>query len=418
MRYLRHFFVICIILILFGQISYAQSFGTCSSASIEELRQNIKKHDEHTFRMEAKFLNQWYKQDKLPSDFQGTSLSDIKKFLEKLKPRQAGVLFYSYKNENGRLCTWFITHDGIECATQKINVKGLKFDLPNGNNDSIDENILRSMSEILLPECVTKKLVDRRIDTLVIVPIFSIGAVPFSALHVKGKMVVDYASVIVAPGFNIFRENPIRGKRDFSKSVIAGDPVYPPDLPYDLPPLRWAKAEAEEIAKIVNNKSPLIGQNATMKEIEGRIRAMENSIDLVYIGTHGNADRTNPLDASLLFFSDGAWSARTIQNLPLLGSRPLVVLSACQSGLGKDFEVGTIGMTRAWHRAGASNVVMSLWSIYDFATPKLMIRFIRWAQKIPPDKALQKAMLETRSDEPNLVLWSGFTVFGAPQKLD
>lgn len=408
--------VICVLLMLFGHTSHAQFFGRCSSASIGELRQNIKKHDEHTFRMEDKFLNYWYKKDKLPSDFQGTSLSDIKIFLEKLKPRRAGVLFYSYKKENRRLCTWLITQNGVECQDLSSEVKNLRFDLPNGKLDSSGKDTLLSLGKLLLPQCLIDKLVKKSIDTLIVVPIFSIGSVPFSALSVNGQMVVDFVSMMIAPGFNVFRDEPTHWRHDFSTSIIVGDPVYPRDLPYDLPRLEWTGIEATEIAKIVNNTSPLIGNSATRQEINDRIKVMKKDLSLVYLGTHGYADRTNPLDSSLLFFSDGAWNARDIQNLHLRESRPLVVLSACQSGLGKDFDVGTIGMTRAWHRAGASNVVMSLWSISDYGTVKLMIRFIQWAQKIPPDKALQKAMLETRSEDPDPASWAGFTVFGVPQQ--
>jgi len=111
--------------------------------------------------------------------------------------------------------------------------------------------------------------------------------------------------------------------------------------------------------------------------------------------------------------SDGRWPAVKIQNLPLK-ARPLVVLSACQTGLGKDFDVGTIGMARAWQRAGASNVVMSLWSVDDRATQQLMTQFIRLLPQWPVDEALRLAMLQARAVNPHPAYWAGFSVFGAP----
>ena len=91
-------------------------------------------------------------------------------------------------------------------------------------------------------------------------------------------------------------------------------------------------------------------------------------------------------------------------------------MSACQTGLGKDFDVGTIGMAMAWLYAGASSVVMSLWNVDDAATRQLMTTFIRHAATKPPDKALQEAMKETRHKYPNdPALWAGFSVFGSPE---
>ena len=125
--------------------------------------------------------------------------------------------------------------------------------------------------------------------------------------------------------------------------------------------------------------------------------------------------KRNPRDASFLLMSDGRWPAIDIQNLPLRKSRPLVVLSACQTGLGKNFDVGTIGMARAWQRAGASNIVMSLWNIDDIATSHLMKYFIELAGSNPTDVAMQLAMQQARDINPNPAYWAGFAVFGPPE---
>jgi CHAT domain-containing protein len=91
-------------------------------------------------------------------------------------------------------------------------------------------------------------------------------------------------------------------------------------------------------------------------------------------------------------------------------------MSACQTGLGKVFDVGNTGLARAWHSAGAANVVMSLWNVHDDATRLLMTKFIEFAKQMPPDMALQKAMQEARRNNQYFrpVYWAGFNVFGAP----
>jgi CHAT domain-containing protein len=135
---------------------------------------------------------------------------------------------------------------------------------------------------------------------------------------------------------------------------------------------------------------------------------------LVYLATHGAADPVNPVDGGLLWFADGRWAARDIQNLPLRGGRPLVVLSACQTGLGKTFDVGVIGMAQAWERAGARSLVMSLWRVDDAATSQLMRCFLKEALKQPPDKALQAAMKALRAKDPDPAHWASFAVYGLP----
>jgi CHAT domain-containing protein len=94
------------------------------------------------------------------------------------------------------------------------------------------------------------------------------------------------------------------------------------------------------------------------------------------------------------------------------------VLSACQSGLGKHFEMGTASVARAFHHDGASAVVMSLWNVDDEATRRLMVAFTKNAFKkgnpAPPDRALREAMRELRKTEPDPLYWAGFNVFGLP----
>ena len=53
-----------------------------------------------------------------------------------------------------------------------------------------------------------------------------------------------------------------------------------------------------------------------------------------------------------------------------------MVLSACQTGLGKDIKgEGLVGLTRGFMYAGAARIVVSLWSVNDKATADLMTKF-------------------------------------------
>jgi CHAT domain-containing protein len=55
---------------------------------------------------------------------------------------------------------------------------------------------------------------------------------------------------------------------------------------------------------------------------------------------------------------------------------PIVMLSACETALGKTFDGGSYGMARAMFAAGAAQVVASLWNVDDEATRLLMTDFM------------------------------------------
>src|SRR5262249_28178671 len=88
-------------------------------------------------------------------------------------------------------------------------------------------------------------------------------------------------------------------------------------------------------------------------------------------------------------------TAEAVVGLNLTGL-DLAVLSACETGLG---EVaggeGVYGLQRAFHLAGARDVVASLWRVDDEATAALMAVFYRnlWVEKKPPREALRQAQL-------------------------
>ena len=92
---------------------------------------------------------------------------------------------------------------------------------------------------------------------------------------------------------------------------------------------------------------------------------------------------------------DGFLRLHDIFNLRLPAD--LVVLSACQTGLGKQVRgEGLVGLTRGFMYAGAARVAASLWKVDDVATAELMSRFYRemLGRGLPPARALRAAQLQ------------------------
>jgi len=97
-------------------------------------------------------------------------------------------------------------------------------------------------------------------------------------------------------------------------------------------------------------------------------------------------------------------------------SADLVVLSSCDSALGKDLDSeGIIGLPRGFLYAGAKSVIASLWKVNDDATAVLMSRlYARIKKGESPGSALRGAQLEMVRDEQwsNPYYWAAFVLQG------
>jgi len=144
---------------------------------------------------------------------------------------------------------------------------------------------------------------------------------------------------------------------------------------------------------------------------------------IVHLATHG-CIQDNPLlsNLALSFFKADGKKAETsllklqdIYNLEL--NADLVVLSACQTGTGKEVQgEGVVGLTRGFMYAGARRVVVSLWSVNDRATSILMTDFYRQMLKqgLDPAAALQQAQLAMwqSGNYSAPYYWAAFTIQG------
>ena len=155
-----------------------------------------------------------------------------------------------------------------------------------------------------------------------------------------------------------------------------------------------------------------------------------NGEEAIVIASGGGADTTNPLlrcglllagcnkpsDAAAEGVEDGILTGLEIVGTDLRGTE-LVVLSACETGLGEDVKgEGLIGLTRGFMYAGSPRVVVSLWSVDDEATSQLMAtsykNMLQHGRK--PSAALRAAQIEmwqhTQWQAP--FYWAAFTLQG------
>ena len=115
---------------------------------------------------------------------------------------------------------------------------------------------------------------------------------------------------------------------------------------------------------------------------------------------------------------DGLLTAADVSSLDLQGTE-IVVLSACQTGLGQIHTgEGVFGLRRAFVLAGARTLVMSLWEIPDEETAQLMQGFYqRVLAGLPRALALREAQLELRATRSEPFYWGAFICQGDPGPL-
>lgn len=263
---------------------------------------------------------------------------------------------------------------------------------------------------------------------VVIEPHGALWLLPFAALKLAdGTWLIDKWPLLYAPSAGVLDE--IRKEADYGepstlKALIAGNPTMPKvptqnGLQITLQPLPGAEKEAEEIAALFppERHTLLLGANADLATIKKQ--ATQHGI--LHLATHGIAYAEDPYASFLALAAsqedngdNGLLTARDAIGLPLPAD--LVVLSACQTGLGHISGDGMIGLSRAFLVAGARAVLVSQWSVSDSATAALMTLFYR--SYITLDNkahALQLAMQRVRAmpEYKDPRYWASFVVVGA-----
>ena len=186
--------------------------------------------------------------------------------------------------------------------------------------------------------------------------------------------------------------------------------------------LRFSRDEAQTIASFAPGKSTFaaLDFDASKKTV---VNSDLSQFRILHFATHGVLDTQRPERSGLaLSFVDengetldGYLRLNDIYKLRL--NADLVVLSGCQTGLGKDLKgEGLIGLTRGFMYAGVPRVIASLWNVDDRATSELMKRFYRGflVQDLPAAAALREAQksmfLERGWSSP--YYWASFTIQG------
>jgi len=185
-------------------------------------------------------------------------------------------------------------------------------------------------------------------------------------------------------------------------------------------PLPASRREIEKITELYPGAAlRFIGSAADEAAVTGN-PAVANARRL-HFATHAQIDEIHPEYSALILAErpgeDGLLQMREIFNLKL--SADLVVLSACETALGKEVTgEGLVGLTRAFFYAGVPSLVVSLWNVVDGPTPDLMLDFYKNLEHAQEkSKALQASKLSMigRAKYAHPSYWAPFILFGEPR---
>ncbi len=201
-------------------------------------------------------------------------------------------------------------------------------------------------------------------------------------------------------------------------------------------PLPFTRLEIDSIAFAFRARGHQAKTLFFDKASEGAFKRSTGNFRYVHLSTHSKADANLPALSNVAFFpspdslsvlsdqsetkqnhqkqDDGFLYSAETYNLDL--NADLLVLSGCESGLGKLTRgEGLMSLTRGFLYAGANNIVVSLWKVYDKETSALMINFYREVLKERSySTALRQAKLKLLENEDTAFpsYWSGFVLIG------
>jgi CHAT domain-containing protein/Tfp pilus assembly protein PilF len=201
-----------------------------------------------------------------------------------------------------------------------------------------------------------------------------------------------------------------------NRSLRASNRQWPPKR------LPFTRQEAQTISSLF----PSASSSQKIDFDASRTTATDGNLanyQIVHFATHGIANTENPeLSGIVMSMVDakgnlvnGFLRLTDIFNLKLAAN--LVVLSACQSGMGQNVKgEGMVGLTRGFMYAGAQRVAVSLWSVDDEGTAVLMQKFYQkmLQEKLAPAAALRAAQMELMSQSKwkSPYYWAAFTLQG------
>lgn len=244
---------------------------------------------------------------------------------------------------------------------------------------------------------------------IIVVPSAELNMVPFAALHDGTKYLIQKATVSHALGIGHATQLLTTGQgKPFSAALLLATADSP-----GFTSIAHTETEVKSVA--AHLRSPTVRIRASVDDFF----SLAPEAGIIHVAAHGVVDFDQPLLSRLALIpagaQDGLLSVADIRRT-VLKRRPLVVLSACETGVGAiGSDEAVHGLAGAFFHAGASSVVSTLWLVDDASSATLMSIFYKHLmQEQKPAAALRSAMLQIMALKSHPYYWAAYTYVGIP----
>ncbi len=367
------------------------------------------------------------------SHYQKTLNLDKLEAIIKNLDENTAILYFFTGNEKSH--SWLITYNKVisnslpASQTLALTVANYMNSASNSPSGKHPVNVWKKLHKngVVLSDLILSDYKEalKKYTKVMVAPDGPLHKIPFSALPFGGsrELVIDNYNVTYLSSLathHILNKYEKKNLTNSSLLLLSNPEIISNGI--EGTELPAAKFEAKEISKLwqsVGKLTWLDGENAHKKAL---VNSNLSSYDILHFATHALANWDYPGQSFIALSNkqspqniDNNLTQNEISSWNI--SAELVVLSACDTALGKHIEgEGPLGLSRAFIEAGAKRVIASLWPIDDEASAELMKNFYHnlYKKNQTPIDALANAQrtLKTNGKWSHPYYWSGFNFVG------
>ena len=234
---------------------------------------------------------------------------------------------------------------------------------------------------------------------LVVVPAAALYYLPFQALFDGEAYLIESRELVYSPSAAVWHRLASKRRRSINNAMLMGfaDESIPE-----------VDREIFELRSVFPNSRAFTGSESTWRSYA----ETAPSSDIIHLACHGQFRPDNPTFSSL-HLADGWMTVRDVCAKKI--DAELVTLSACETGLNKLYAGDEIvGLARGFLTAGASSILLTLWSVNDAASTELMKQFYSGIQRgLGFATSLQSAQVNFIRNGSHPYYWSPFSLLGS-----